>query len=196
MAVESESPDAERRAALAAATTGLGAVGLCFSGVPFIASWLPSERARALGGPVAVDGGGIGPGQMRIVTWRRQPVYIVRRTAAMLAQASGHDARLKDAASRESQQPPYADNPLRSREPSLLVVVGVCTHLGCLPRARFDADAGSMGPEWPGGFVCPCHGSRFDLSGRVFKGSPASVNLVVPPYTLSGDDQIVIGVDT
>lgn len=167
--------------------------GLGLAGWPFIASWLPAETARALGGPVEVDCHVIAPGDMRVVVWRRKPIYIVRRSAAMLALMGDHDAALKDPASSDSEQPAYADNALRSRVASLFVAIGVCTHLGCIPRARFEAGAAQMGDQWPGGFLCPCHGSRFDLAGRVFKGSPAPTNLVVPPYAVIGHDRLVVG---
>jgi ubiquinol-cytochrome c reductase iron-sulfur subunit len=187
--------DHERRAFLTWATAGLGAAGIGFGTVPFLASWLPSERARALGAPVTVDLGSIEPGQMQLVVWRRKPVYIVRRTPAMLSLLSEHNADLKDPSSQDSDQPAYADNTLRSRTPDIFVVIGVCTHLGCLPKARFQPHDASLGANWPGGFYCPCHGSRFDLSGRVFKGSPASINLVIPPYELLADNQLLIGTD-
>nr|MDE2135991.1 ubiquinol-cytochrome c reductase iron-sulfur subunit [Gammaproteobacteria bacterium] len=185
--------DVARRNLLVHATTSVGVAGLGAACWPFIASWQPSEAARALGVPVAVDCSTIAPGQMRVVVWRRKPIYIVRRTAAMLALMGGHDAALKDPDSTDSQQPAYADNPLRSRAPSLFVAIGVCTHLGCIPRARFEAGGPRMGEQWPGGFLCPCHGSRYDLAGRVFKGSPAPTNLEIPPYSMAGPDQLVVG---
>jgi ubiquinol-cytochrome c reductase iron-sulfur subunit len=180
-------PDLLRRKFLTCALAGVGVVGLTLASVPFIESWSPSERARALGGPVSVDTGKIAAGQMIIVTWRRKPIYIVRRTAQMIVLLRDHDERLKDAGSRYSQQPPYAANMYRSIHPDLFVTIGICTHLGCLPKARFDPGSAGLGGNWPGGFFCPCHGSRFDLAGRVFDGSPASVNLVIPPYELDGD---------
>jgi ubiquinol-cytochrome c reductase iron-sulfur subunit len=187
--------DFSRRKFLTRATVSLGVVGLLFSAVPFVESWLPSERARALGGPVRVDGSKIDPGAMIIVTWRRKPVYIVHRTAAMLALLGNHDAVLKDPRSRNSMQPPYARNPMRARRANLFVTIGICTHLGCLPKARFKPDEPELGANWPGGFHCPCHGSRFDLAGRVFEGSPASVNLVIPAYSLDAEHMLVIGTD-
>jgi ubiquinol-cytochrome c reductase iron-sulfur subunit len=184
LAVDANAPDLSRRKFLTAATLGLGTVGALFTAVPFVESWLPSERARALGGPTSLDPRKIELGQMVIVSWRRKPIYIVRRTQQMLALLGDHDARLKDPNSRNSDQPPYAKNPQRSRRAGLFVTIGICTHLGCLPKARFQPGQPPLGPDWPGGFFCPCHGSRFDLAGRVFDGSPASVNLVIPPYTL------------
>lgn len=199
VAVESENLTADmdhaRRRFLTYATVGLGAVGLLFTAGPFIESWLPSERARALGGPVTVDVNKIEPGQMLIVAWRRKPIYIVRRTEQMLALLGNHDGRLKDRDSRNSQQPPYATNQYRSVRPDLFVTIGICTHLGCLPKARFETGSAGLGADWPGGFFCPCHGSRFDLAGRVFDGSPASVNLVIPQYELNGD-RLIVGVDS
>jgi ubiquinol-cytochrome c reductase iron-sulfur subunit len=180
---------------LAAATAGLASFGIGMASIPFIASWLPAEKARALGGPVEIDRDNIEPGQMQVVVWRRQPVYIVHRTASMLGLIGSHDAELKDPGSVQSQQPGYADNPTRSRDPVWFAAVGVCTHLGCLPKARFAPNEPQLGENWPGGFLCPCHGSRFDLAGRVFKGSPASVNLVIPPYALVGARRLVIGSD-
>lgn len=191
-----DTPDFERRKFLTRVTVAVGAVGAVFTAVPFIESWLPSERARALGGPVTLDVSKVDPGQMTIVTWRRKPIYIVRRTAEMLAGLSDHDAELKDAGSLNSQQPAYAKNSYRARRPDLFVTIGICTHLGCLPKARFQPGLPQMGRRWPGGFFCPCHGSRFDLAGRVFNGSPASVNLVIPPYEFGNRPELlVVGFD-
>src|SRR5581483_6596286 len=155
--------------------------------------WLPSERARALGGPVTVDLAKVDPGQMVLVTWRRKPIFVVRRTPQMMSLLGNHDNHLKDPHSSNSQQPPYARNDMRARQADLFVAIAVCTHLGCLPKTRFKP--GEMGPDWPGGFFCPCHGSRFDLAGRVFDGSPASLNLVIPPYALANAQTLMIGVD-
>jgi ubiquinol-cytochrome c reductase iron-sulfur subunit len=135
------------------------------------------------------------PGQMAILVWRRQPIYIVRRTAEMIAHLKGHDDLLKDKDSDSSDQPPYAKNETRSRLPDFLVLIGTCTHLGCLPKQRFEPGSSEMGAYWPGGFFCPCHGSRFDLAGRVFTGSPASVNLKVPPYEFPTQAKLVVGLD-
>jgi ubiquinol-cytochrome c reductase iron-sulfur subunit len=188
--------DQSRRKFLTRALLTVGAVGTGFAAVPFIESWLPSERARALGGPTTLDPTKIDPGQMVIATWRRQPIYIVHRTAQMLALLGNHDGRLKDPQSRDSQQPPYARNPIRARRANLFVTIGICTHLGCLPKARFEPGEPPLGPDWPGGFFCPCHGSRFDLAGRVFDGSPASVNLVIPPYAFKDEHTLIVGLDT
>ena len=187
--------DASRRKFLTRATVAVGAVGVAFTAVPFILSWLPSESARALGGPVKVDPAKIDPGAQIIVIWRRKPIYIVHRTRPMLSLLGNHDADLKDPQSRNSTQPSYADNLLRARRADLFVTIGVCTHLGCLPKARFKPGEPELGANWPGGWHCPCHGSRFDLAGRVFKGSPASVNLVVPPYEYPNEKTLRVGAD-
>jgi ubiquinol-cytochrome c reductase iron-sulfur subunit len=187
--------DLSRRRFLTRATIGLGVVGTLFTAVPFIESWLPSERARALGGPTTVDASKVEPGEMIIVTWRRKPIYIVHRTPQMLALLGNHDSRLKDPHSGDSQQPSYARNDVRARRLDLFVTIGICTHLGCLPKARFKPGEPPLGADWPGGFFCPCHGSRFDLAGRVFDGSPASVNLVIPAYAFANDHKLIIGVD-
>jgi ubiquinol-cytochrome c reductase iron-sulfur subunit len=185
--------DLSRRKFLTQATIATGAVGAVFVAVPFIESWSPSERARAQGAPVEVDISKLDAGQMVTPVWRRSPIYVVRRTPDMVARISGHDDQLKDKDSLDSVQPAYAKNTLRSRSAEFLVLVGTCTHLGCLPKQRFDA--GELYPSWPGGFFCPCHGSRFDLAGRVFQGSPASINLRVPPYSYPNPRTLLVGVD-
>jgi ubiquinol-cytochrome c reductase iron-sulfur subunit len=190
-----EGIDDSRRNFLLVATVAAGVTGAAFTAVPFISSWAPSERARALGAPTEFDLSKLEPGQMTSIIWRKQPIYIVHRTPQMVESLGGHDARLKDPKSEDSEQPEYAANTLRSRKPEYLVLVGTCTHLGCLPKARFDAGSAELGADWPGGFACPCHGSRFDLAGRVFEGSPASVNLRVPPYAFVGSHKLVVGVD-
>jgi ubiquinol-cytochrome c reductase iron-sulfur subunit len=188
--------DASRRKFLTAATTATGAVGVVFTLVPFIASWKPSERARAMGAPTELDVSKLEPGQMTTITWRKQPIYIVRRTPEMVASLPQHDDALKDPKSQSSEQPQYAANEMRALKPEYLVLIGTCTHLGCLPKPRFEPGQPELGASWPGGFFCPCHGSRFDLAGRVFEGSPASVNLRVPPYSFTNDHTLVIGIDT
>jgi len=185
--------DLSRRKFLTRATIATGAVGTVFAAIPFIESWRPSERARALGAPVMVDLSKLEPGQMTLPVWRRQPIFVVRRTPDMLKRISGHDGELKDPKSKDSEQPAYASNGVRSRTPEFLVLIAICTHLGCLPKQRFDA--GALSASWPGGFWCPCHGSRFDLAGRVFEGSPASVNLRVPPYSFPKETLLLIGAD-
>ena len=193
--IADDAVDDSRRKFLLSATVATGAVGVAFTAVPFIASWTPSERARALGAPVDFDLSKLEPGQMATVIWQRQPIYIVRRTPEMVASLAGHDSRLKDPKSEDSDQPPYATNQMRSRVADYLVLIGVCTHLGCLPKQRFDRGNPELGADWPGGFACPCHGSRFDLAGRVFEGSPASVNLKVPPYALADARKLIVGVN-
>jgi ubiquinol-cytochrome c reductase iron-sulfur subunit len=190
---DDEAVDLSRRRFLTRATIATGAVGAAFVAVPFIESWQPSERARAQGEPVQVDLTKVEPGQMVTPVWRKQPIYVVRRTPDMVARIAGHDADLKDPQSKDSTQPPYAMNPQRSRTPEFLVLVGICTHLGCLPKERFSA--AELYPSWPGGFFCPCHGSRFDLAGRVFDGSPASINLRVPPYSYPKPTTLLVGAD-
>ena len=189
-------PDSGRRHFLTLATAATGALGVAFAAVPFIASWSPSERARALGAPVEVDVAKIEPGQMVTVTWRKKAIYVVHRTPEMLTALAGHDAELKDAASESSQQPEYAKNAARAQRQEYLVVEGTCTHLGCLPKSRFEKGGAELGADWPGGFFCPCHGSKFDMAGRVFAGSPASTNLRIPPYSFADGSRLVIGQDT
>jgi ubiquinol-cytochrome c reductase iron-sulfur subunit len=190
-----EDLDLSRRKFLTAATVSTGGLGAAFMLTPFLASWSPSERARAEGAPTEVDLSKLEPGQMAVVTWRKQQIYVVRRTTEMVESLQRVAASLKDPDSKDSDQPNYAMNDVRARRPEFLVVVGNCTHLGCLPKARFEAGMAELGADWPGGFFCPCHGSRFDMAGRVFQGSPASVNLRVPPYAFEGDSKLVIGVD-
>jgi ubiquinol-cytochrome c reductase iron-sulfur subunit len=185
--------DLSRRKFLTQATIATGAVGAAVAAVPFIESWMPSERARAQGAPTELDISKLEAGQMTTTVWRRSPIYVVRRSPDMVKRIAGHDADLKDPNSLKSEQPPYAKNELRSRSPEFLVLVGTCTHLGCLPKQRFGA--GELYPSWPGGFFCPCHGSRFDLAGRVFDGSPASINLRVPPYSYPNAHTLLVGAD-
>jgi len=191
--VADDGVDLSRRKFLTRATIATGAVGAAFAAVPFIESWNPSERARAQGVPTEVDLSKVDEGQMTTVVWRRSPIYIVHRSADMVKRVAGHNDQLKDPDSLRSDQPAYCQNPLRSRTPEFLVMIGTCTHLGCLPKQRFAE--GELYPNWPGGFFCPCHGSRFDLAGRVFDGSPASVNLRIPPYSFPKPTTLVIGVD-
>jgi len=187
--------DQDRRGFLTFATVATGAVGAAFTAVPFIASWSPSERARAAGAPVEVDLTKIEPGQMVTYVYRKKAMYIVHRTPEMVASLAGHDAQLKDAASNASEHPDYAKNATPAFSDNIMVVEGTCTHLGCLPKARFAKALPELGADWPGGFFCPCHGSRFDMAGRVFEGSPASQNLRVPVYSFPSDTTLVIGVD-
>jgi len=191
--VADDEVDLSRRKFLTRATIATGAVGAVFAAVPFIESWSPSERARAQGAPTELDLSKLEVGQMSTTVWRRSPIYVVHRSPDMVARVAGHDGDLKDPGSKDSVQPDYAKNALRSRTPDFLVLIGTCTHHGCLPKQRFDK--GELYPSWPGGFFCPCHGSRFDLAGRVFDGSPASINLRVPPYSYPNPSTLVIGVD-
>lgn len=184
-----------KRRRLLIATTGLGAVGGLFTAFPFVMSMTPSARARAMGAPVTVDISKLEPGQRLVVEWRGKPVWIVRRTQAMLDRLPTVDKELADPKSEVNQQPVYAQNEWRSIKPSILVLVGICTHLGCSPLPKLEAGpASGLGSDWPGGFFCPCHGSKFDLAGRVFKDVPAPTNLVVPQYGFLSDTRIIIGV--
>ncbi len=191
-----EDADLQRRHFLTAATSIAGGVGVAAAAVPFVASFRPSARARALGAPVEQDIGQLEPGAMIKVEWRGRAVMIVNRTDAMLETLGNITPQLRDPDSAESVQPEYAANEFRSRRPEILVVEGVCTHLGCAPLPRFEVAPADLGPDWIGGFYCPCHGSRFDLSGRVFSGVPAPTNLTVPPYTFVNDRTLLIGSDT
>jgi ubiquinol-cytochrome c reductase iron-sulfur subunit len=188
--------DESRRKFLTVATGATATVGVVLAAAPFVASWAPSERARALGAPVEVDLSKLQVGQMITPTWRLKPIYIVRRDPSMVDKLAQHDQELKDPKSKNSTQPDYARNEMRARRADVLVLIGICTHLGCLPKQFFDAGDPVLGADWPGGFRCPCHGSRFDLAGRVFNGSPASTNLVVPPYVFRDQNTLVIGSDT
>ena len=186
--------DNSRRKFLTMATAATAAVGGAFTLVPFIASWKPSERARALGAPLEIDLSKLEPGQMITQSWRKQPIYVVRRTPESVAKLESLPD-LKDPNSEASIQPAYAQNAMRSIKPEILVLYAACTHLGCLPKQYFTQADPAMGDDWPGGFFCPCHGSKFDLAGRVFNGSPASTNLVVPPHKFESDDMLVIGLE-
>ncbi len=186
-----------RRRRLVIATSALGVTGLAFAAVPFVASMRPSARAKALGGPVGVDIGKLDPGQILTVEWRGKPIWIVRRTPEMLEQLPRNAPLLVDPQSEvESQQPAYARNLHRSIRPEFLVLIGLCTHLSCVPASHFEPGRVlDASPGWPGGWFCHCHGSKFDLAGRVFKRVPAPTNLVVPPHRYAGDTRLVIGVD-
>jgi ubiquinol-cytochrome c reductase iron-sulfur subunit len=191
---EQEKPDQARRN-LIIATSAVGAVAAAGAAVPFVWSMFPSERAKAAGAPVEVDLTKIAPGSMEVVEWRGKPVWVIRRTQEMLASLKSVESRLSDPASKASEQPKYAENEYRSAKPEFMIMEGVCTHLGCSPQLKgLDAKA-EMGADWAGGFYCPCHGSKFDLAGRVFRGAPAPVNLKVPPYEFVTDGTLVIGED-
>lgn len=184
-----------RRRFLTAATTVVGGVGVLFAAYPFVASWFPSRKAKASGGPVQVDLSKIEPGQKITVPWRGKPIFVVDRTPQLLKQLSAvPDNALRDPSSTESEQPDYAKNTYRSIKEKTLVLVGICTHLGCVPI--YKPEIGSVESSWEGGFFCPCHGSKYDLAGRVYKGVPAPLNLPVPPYKYVNDTVILIGEDS
>jgi ubiquinol-cytochrome c reductase iron-sulfur subunit len=179
-------------------SSALGAVAAGAMVVPFVGSMFPSERAKAAGAPIEVDISKIEPGQMATFEWRGKPVWVVNRTPDMLAQLDKIADKLADPASGSSKQPDYAKNPLRANDKykNFLVVEGVCTHLGCSPTYRKEVGPADLGADWPGGFYCPCHGSKFDMAARVFKGSPAPSNLVIPPYQYLSESRLLIGDDS
>jgi ubiquinol-cytochrome c reductase iron-sulfur subunit len=191
---EQEKVDKTRRN-LVVATSVVGGAASVAAAVPFVASLWPSERARAAGAPVEVDVSRIPLGELAVIEWRGKPVWVLRRTQEMIESLKAVEPRLSDPQSKASDQPKYAQNEYRSASPELLVLVGVCTHLGCSPQEKPAEAKGEMGSDWLGGFYCPCHGSKFDFAGRVFKGSPAPLNLVVPPYTVVSETKVVIGED-
>ena len=184
------------RRRLLVATAAVGGAGVVTAMVPFVSSMLPSERAKAAGAPVEVDIGSIGPGQMITVEWRGKPVWIFNRSQEMLDTLPKCDEVVADPKSEAKQQPDNCKNQTRSIKPNVLVAVGICTHLGCSPSSKFKKGAEEgMAAEWPGGFLCPCHGSTFDFAGRVYKNKPAPTNLVVPPHVYLSDTRILIGED-
>lgn len=188
--------DHGRRRMLLAATTVVGGIGAVYVATPFILSMDPSAKAQAAGAPVDVDISKLEPGQLMTIEWRGKPVWILRRTESMLKAMKERESSLKDPNSDElSQQPHYAKNPVRSINPEYMVMIGICTHLGCAPTYRPEFAPPDLGPEWKGGFFCPCHGSRYDLAGRVFQGVPAPSNLVVPPYHFVTATRLMVGVD-
>lgn len=184
-----------RRRFLVAATSVVGAAGAVGAAVPFVGSWFPSAKAKAAGAPVKVNVGKIEPGQQIVAEWRGKPVFIVRRTDEILANLVKIEGAMADPESKASVQPTYVDPKVRSIKPELLVVEGLCTHLGCAPSFRPEVAPADLGADWVGGYFCPCHGSRYDLAGRVYKAQPAPLNLPVPPYSFETDDVIIIGVD-
>ena len=191
MAKNNKKFDINRRKFLLAATSATGAVGVCALGVPFVSSMSPSEKAKAAGAPVEFDVSQVTSGEIKTAEWRGQPVWILNRTEKMLSTLSDKKI-LTDPESKSPQQPKNCQNATRSIKPNLLVMVGICTHLGCSPTPKLKNGV-EMGNNWEGGFFCPCHGSKFDLAGRVYKGSPAPTNLVIPPYRYSDDKTIIIG---
>lgn len=181
----------QRRRFLKAGACALGGLGAVCALTPFVSSWLPSAKTLAAGMPVQVDVSKMEPGQQLTVEWRGKPVWIIRRTPEMLRHLSRFSEQLRDPESHVDQQPSYAQNQFRSIKPEYLVLIGLCTHLGCVPNYKpYEKE---LGPDWPGGFYCPCHGSSFDLAGRVFKSVPAPINLQVPPYYFIDENLIVIG---
>lgn len=193
--MSNEGVDLKRRRFLTTATVVVGGVGSGFAAVPFVSSWQPSERAKALGAPVRADIGELQEGQLVIFEWRGSPVWIIKRSAEMLSSLEAVKAVVSDPDSTEDQQPEYAKNATRSVKPEIMVMIGSCTHLGCSPTFRPEHPAPEIDAKWQGGFFCPCHGSKFDLAGRVYKGVPAPLNLKVPPYRFDGDSTIIIGED-
>jgi ubiquinol-cytochrome c reductase iron-sulfur subunit len=188
--------DLSRRHFLTAATAVTGGVGIAAAAVPFVASFRPSARAQALGAPVEVDISKVEPGAMVRVEWRGRVIMIVHRTDEMLNRLADLEDVLADPTSINSEQPTYASNEYRSVRPEILVVEGVCTHLGCAPTPRFEVAAADLGADWLGGFFCPCHGSKFDLAGRVYSGVPAPTNLRIPPHTFVTESTLLIGAET
>jgi ubiquinol-cytochrome c reductase iron-sulfur subunit len=191
----SQDTDLERRRFLVAVTTAAGSVAVAAASIPFLASLSPSEKAKAGGAPVELDPAKMEPGMRVTVEWRGKPIWIVHRTKEMLALLGQHDAELRDPDSRANQQPEYCRNPTRSIRPEYFVSIGICTHLGCIPTYRPERAPADLGADWHGGFFCPCHGSRFDLAGRVYKGVPAPLNLEIPPHTYLSDGRLLIGED-
>lgn len=193
-----EKVDHGKRRFLLAASSVVGGIATIAVITPFVASMRPSERAKAAGAPVEVDVSKVEPGSMLTIEWRGKPVWVVNRTPEMMAQLEKDVSLLADPKSEASKQPEYAKNAGRAdkKHPNFLVVVGVCTHLGCSPTLRKEVGAADLGADWPGGFFCPCHGSKFDMAARVFKGAPAPSNLEVPPYTYLSDARLLIGEDS
>jgi ubiquinol-cytochrome c reductase iron-sulfur subunit len=191
-----ESTGFTRRHFLTVATAVTGGAGVIATAVPFVSSFKPSARAQALGAPIEVDVSKLEVGALLKVEWRGHPIYILHRSDQMIASLGKDASLLRDPMSKDSEQPSYATNEHRSIKPAYLVLEGVCTHLGCAPMPRFEVAPADLGPQWPGGFLCPCHGSKFDLAGRVFAGVPAPTNLGVPPYRYINDNTILIGSDT
>ncbi len=187
--------DEKRRRLLTTGAGVVGAAGALALAIPFVSSMSPSARARAAGAPVEVDISKLEPGQRVVVEWRGKPVWVVRRTPELLEGLEAVSGELRDVESDKSDQPDYAKNTYRSIKPEVLVMSGVCTHLGCSPTFRPDVAPIDLGADWKGGFFCPCHGSKFDIAGRVYKGAPAPTNLTVPPYSFVSDTVILVGED-
>ncbi len=195
--MSSEGVDKSRRRFLTAATSVVGGVGVAFAAYPFLATWMPSAKAQSAGAPVEAGIGKMEPGQQLVVKWRGKPVWIVRRDEQMLGSLKKTEELdvLRDPMSDESIQPEYCKNEYRSIKPEYLVTIGICTHLGCSPTYRPELAPADLGPDWQGGFFCPCHGSKFDMAARVYKGVPAPTNLVIPPHKYLDDATVLIGED-
>jgi ubiquinol-cytochrome c reductase iron-sulfur subunit len=191
--MNNEGVDESKRQFLTSALTVVGAIGTGYLAVPFLAQMQPSVKAMAAGAPVEVDLSKMEPGQLLRVAWRGKPVWILNRTPAVLETLKTMDSLLSDPDSKDSLQPASSKNPVRSIKPEIFVAIGLCTHLGCSPTFRPEIAPHDLGPEWKGGFFCPCHGSRFDLAGRVYSGVPAPTNLEIPPHNYVTDTQLVIG---
>lgn len=192
-----DSTNAGRRRFLVGSTSAVGAVGVVGAAVPFVGSWSPSAKARAAGAPVRIDISRLQSGEMLgpIPAWRGRPIFVVKRSEEVLSALNEDPDRLTDPNSEELEQPAYAQNETRSRTPELMVLVGLCPHLFCSPTPHIELEPQSFDSEWRGGFFCPCHGSRFDMAGRVYSGSPSSRNMEVPPHSFEGDNILVIGID-
>ncbi len=189
-------PTDPKRRQLLVATSAAGAVAGIGIAIPLVSSLMPSARAKAAGAPVEVDISKLAAGQMMTVEWRGKPVWIIHRTGEMLASLKKAEPNLVDPGSEEAQQPEYATNEYRSIKPEIMVAIGICTHLGCSPTEKFEhGDAQGMQADWPGGFLCPCHGSQFDLAGRVYKNMPAPTNLEIPPHQYLAEGRLLIGED-
>jgi ubiquinol-cytochrome c reductase iron-sulfur subunit len=196
-AIVRDNVDEKRRRLLLVATSGAGAVIAGAVAAPMLVSWFPSAKALAAGAPIEADISKLEPGQQITLEWRGKPVWVLRRTPEMVDKLKSHDEVLVDPESKASKQPDYVKGPGRSIKPEVFIVEGVCTHLGCSPTLKKEIGAASdMGADWPGGYYCPCHNSRFDLAARVFKGSPAPTNMTVPPHRYASDTVVVIGEDT
>lgn len=187
--------NAGRRRFLVAATSVVGAAGAAGAAIPFLGSWAPSARAKAAGAPVRVNISKVEPGQQIVAEWRGQPVFVLHRTPEIMEGLKKLEPSLADPGSKVSDQPTYVNPEERSIKPELLIVLGVCTHLGCAPTFRPEVAPADLGPEWVGGYFCACHGSRYDLAGRVYKSQPAPLNLPVPPHSYESDNIVIIGID-
>lgn len=189
------SQDLRQRRLLLRTTATLGGIGVVGTMLPFVQSMAPSNAAKSRGAPVEVSLDAVRLGSLVTVAWRGKPVWILHRTRDMLDRLGQHDSLLADPLSAQDQQPTYARNAARSVRPDFFVAIGICTHLGCVPTYRPEVGAADLGDRWPGGFFCPCHGSKFDLAGRVFRNVPAPLNLEIPPYEYRGETMLIIGQD-